>query len=109
MRVLQIGDIVGKPGRVITRKAVKLLKQSRNLDLVIANAENSAGGSGITPQIYNELIKADVDAITLSLARMSQDDLGLRTAATGIIIAATVNRSSAWTPTASGPARKSAC
>ena len=65
MRVLLIGDIVGKPGRVITQNAVKLLKQHRNIDFVIANAENSAGGSGITTEIYNELIEADVDAITL--------------------------------------------
>lgn len=65
MRVLLIGDIVGKPGRVITQKAVKRLKQFCDLDFVITNAENSAGGSGITPVIYDELVEANVDAITL--------------------------------------------
>lgn len=65
MRVLLIGDIVGKPGRVITQKAVKRLKKYCDIDFVIANAENSAGGSGITPVIYNELVEANVDAITL--------------------------------------------
>ena len=65
MRVLLIGDIVGKPGRVICQKAVKHIKQSRDVDFVIANGENSAGGSGITPAIYNELMEAGVDAVTL--------------------------------------------
>lgn len=65
MRVLLIGDIVGKPGRVITQKAIKRLKQFCNVDFVIANAENSAGGSGITPAIYHELVESNVDAITL--------------------------------------------
>lgn len=65
MRVLLVGDIVGKPGREITQKAVRLLKQHRDIDFVIANAENSAGGSGITTEIYHELMGADVDAVTL--------------------------------------------
>jgi metallophosphoesterase (TIGR00282 family) len=65
MRILFIGDIVGKPGRDIVVAAVKPLKAARNLDLVIANAENAAGGSGLTPAIYRELIRAGVDGITL--------------------------------------------
>jgi metallophosphoesterase (TIGR00282 family) len=65
VRLLLIGDIVGKPGREITKSAVRPLKQHRNVDFVIANAENSAGGSGITTEIYDELIEAGVDAITL--------------------------------------------
>src|SRR3954468_22695004 len=65
MRILFIGDIVGKPGRDIVVAAVKPLKIERQLDLVIANAENAAGGSGLTPSIYRELIRAGVDGITL--------------------------------------------
>src|SRR5947208_66813 len=65
MRILFIGDIVGKPGRDIVCSAVKGLKASRDLDLVVANAENAAGGSGLTPAIYRELIRAGVDATTL--------------------------------------------
>lgn len=65
MRILFIGDIVGKPGRDIVVAAVKPLKAARDLDLVIANAENAAGGSGLTPAIYRELIRAGVDGITL--------------------------------------------
>ncbi len=65
MRILFIGDIVGKPGRDIVCRAVKNLVATHNLDLVVANAENAAGGSGLTAAIYRELIRAGVDAITL--------------------------------------------
>lgn len=65
MRILLIGDIVGKPGRQIVARALKGLIQERSLDLVIANAENAAGGSGLTPANYQELLAAGVDCITL--------------------------------------------
>ncbi len=65
MRILFIGDIVGKPGRDIVAAAVPRLKVDKQLDLVVANAENAAGGSGLTPAIYRELIRAGIDAITL--------------------------------------------
>ena len=65
MRILFIGDIVGKPGRQIVCQAVTELVAKHNLDLVVANAENAAGGSGITPAIYRELTRAGIDAITL--------------------------------------------
>ncbi len=65
MRLLFIGDIVGRPGRDIATQAVRGLTVRHQLDLVIANAENAAGGSGLTPTIYRDLIKAGIDAITL--------------------------------------------
>ncbi len=65
MRLLFIGDIVGRPGRDIVKRAVPVLIAERGLDLVVANAENAAGGSGLTPEIYKELVAAGVDAITL--------------------------------------------
>jgi len=65
MRILFIGDIVGKPGRDIVVGTVRGLVEKHQLDLVIANAENAAGGSGLTPAIYRELIRAGVDGITL--------------------------------------------
>jgi metallophosphoesterase (TIGR00282 family) len=65
VRILFIGDIVGKPGRQIVCDAIERLVAARDLDLVVANAENAAGGSGITPAIYRELTRAGVDAITL--------------------------------------------
>lgn len=65
MRFLLIGDIVGKPGRTIVAQALPWLIEQHRLDLVIANAENAAGGSGITPRIYKELISHGIDCITL--------------------------------------------
>lgn len=65
MRMLLIGDIVGKPGRQIVCQALPGLIEIQRLDLVVANAENIAGGSGITPSNYHDLLAAGVDGITL--------------------------------------------
>ncbi len=65
MRILLIGDIVGKPGRRIVTDALPGLIETHRLDLVVANAENAASGSGLTPAMYRELIAAGVDCITL--------------------------------------------
>jgi metallophosphoesterase (TIGR00282 family) len=65
MRILFIGDIVGKPGRHICVQAIRGLRAEENLDLVVANAENVAGGSGLTPEIYHDLIAAGIDGITM--------------------------------------------
>lgn len=65
MRILLIGDIVGKPGLKIVTQSLAGLRKRESLDLVIANAENSADGSGIAPSIYKKLIAAGVDCITL--------------------------------------------
>lgn len=65
MNILFVGDIVGKPGREVVRRALARLIQQEKLDLVVANAENAAGGSGITPAIYHELRQCGVDCITM--------------------------------------------
>ena len=65
MRILFIGDIVGKPGEKIVTRGLPGLRKRENLDLVIANAENAADGSGLAPSIYRKLVAAGVDAITL--------------------------------------------
>jgi 2',3'-cyclic-nucleotide 2'-phosphodiesterase len=65
VRILLIGDIVGEPGRKIVERAVPLLVQRERLDLVIANAENCASGSGLSPGMYKQLVAAGVDCITL--------------------------------------------
>jgi 2',3'-cyclic-nucleotide 2'-phosphodiesterase len=65
MRILLIGDVVGKPGRHILCRGLKPLIEREQLDLVIANGENAAGGSGITPDIYQEMLEAGVDVVTL--------------------------------------------
>jgi metallophosphoesterase (TIGR00282 family) len=64
MRVLFIGDIVGKPGREAVTKLVPELRKELGLDFVIANAENAAGGSGITPKVGQELFDAGVSVLT---------------------------------------------
>ena len=65
MRLILIGDIVGKPGRQIAARAAKGLRVEEQLDLIVANAENAAAGSGLTPAIYQELISAGIDCVTL--------------------------------------------
>src|SRR5271154_6083510 len=65
MRVLLIGDIVGRSGRTIVYDRLPRLVRDWKLDLVVANGENAAGGFGITEAIYRELLDAGVDAVTL--------------------------------------------
>jgi 2',3'-cyclic-nucleotide 2'-phosphodiesterase len=65
MRILLIGDIVGKPGERIVTRALAGLRKREQLDLVIVNAENAADGSGLAPSIYRKLIAAGVDCVTL--------------------------------------------
>jgi metallophosphoesterase (TIGR00282 family) len=64
MRVLFIGDIVGSPGRKIVQERLADLIEQRQIDLVIANGENSASGFGITPRIAEELLGFGIDVIT---------------------------------------------
>jgi metallophosphoesterase (TIGR00282 family) len=65
MRILFIGDIVGSPGICIVRRAVPWLVQRERLDLVIANAENAADGSGLTGKLYRKLRNSGIDLVTL--------------------------------------------
>jgi len=65
IKVLCIGDIVGRPGRCLLGRALPLLIKANHFDLVIANAENAAGGSGLTPQIFTKLTRYGVDVVTL--------------------------------------------
>ena len=64
MRILFIGDIVGRPGVVMVKEAVPLLRARCGIDVVIANAENAAGGFGITPSIAEELFALGLDVLT---------------------------------------------
>ena len=64
MKQLLIGDIVGEPGRRAVKTLVPLLRVQHGLDVVIANGENSAGGSGITLKTAEEIFSAGVDVIT---------------------------------------------
>lgn len=64
MRILFIGDIVGKPGREIAEAHLKDVRKEEDLDFIIANGENAAGGSGLTPQITDELLSSGIDVLT---------------------------------------------
>jgi metallophosphoesterase (TIGR00282 family) len=64
VKILFIGDIVGQPGRRAVAELLPKLRQEHRLDFVIANGENSAGGSGITPKTAEEIFSAGVDVIT---------------------------------------------
>ena len=60
-----VGDVVGRPGRRIIVRAIPKLIEREKLDLVVVNAENCAGGSGLTPANFQDLRGAGVDAVTL--------------------------------------------
>ena len=64
MRVLFIGDIVGSPGRQIVQHRLADIVAQRQIDLVIANGENSASGFGITPRLAQELLNMGIDVLT---------------------------------------------
>jgi metallophosphoesterase (TIGR00282 family) len=64
MRILFIGDILGRPGRDVVGAELPALRQKLALDFVVANGENAAGGFGITRSIANELFATGIDVIT---------------------------------------------
>ncbi len=63
--IMCIGDVVGRPGRSVLAEHLKSLIRELSVDLVVCNAENAAGGSGLTPQIFNKLLNYGVDVVTL--------------------------------------------
>jgi metallophosphoesterase (TIGR00282 family) len=75
VKLLFIGDIVGQPGRNAVKALLPTLRQQHHLDFVIANGENSAGGSGITPKIAEEIFSAGVDVITTGDHLWDQKDV----------------------------------
>ncbi len=72
---MAIGDVIGSPGRRAVDKLVPGLRQEYGIDLVIANAENSAGGFGVTPETAQELFDADVDVLTSGNHIWAQKDI----------------------------------
>jgi len=83
MRILFLGDIVGKPGVVFVKRTLPVVIAHEEIDLVIANAENASDGSGLTPKDYRQLRQAGVDLVTLGdhvyrkkdiLTTLEQDD-----------------------------------
>jgi hypothetical protein len=64
LRILAIGDIIGKPGRKAVKEILPGLCEEYNIDLVIGNGENAAGGLGLTPGTAEELFDSGIDVIT---------------------------------------------
>lgn len=75
MNILCIGDIVGKPGRQAIKDLLPILKGQYAIDFVIANAENAAGGAGLTSRIATELFSYGCDVITLGDHVWDQKDI----------------------------------
>ena len=65
LNILCIGDVVGRPGRRVLADKLRAVINERAIDCVIVNAENAAGGSGLTPQIHEKLLHYGVNLITL--------------------------------------------
>lgn len=64
VRILMIGDVIGKPGRRAVRESLPGIRREYGLDLVVANAENLAGGFGVTRDTMEELLADGVDVLT---------------------------------------------
>jgi len=64
LRILFIGDIIGRPGRQFLKDMLPEFRQSEEIDLCIANAENGSGGFGLTPDTAKELFTAGIDVLT---------------------------------------------
>jgi len=65
LRIAYLGDIVGTPGRQAVAQQMPALRERYRPDLVIANAENAANGSGLTPDLFDKILASGVDACTL--------------------------------------------
>ena len=75
MKILAIGDIVGESGVKKLKEVLPKLRDQMKIDFVIVNAENSAGGMGITTTIFNDLKKLNVDAITMGNHTWGKKDI----------------------------------
>ena len=73
MRILFVGDVVGKAGRTAISEHLPGMIRDWVLDLVIVNGENAAGGFGITEAIYQEFIDGGADAVTLGNHARSEE------------------------------------
>jgi metallophosphoesterase (TIGR00282 family) len=75
LKILHAGDVVGSPGRTVFARVVTRMRDAGQVDLVVVNAENAAGGRGLTPSLAEELLAAGADAITLGDHTWDQKEL----------------------------------
>ena len=65
MNILVMADIMGRPGRRAIKGLLPLIQKENNLDFIIANAENAAGGRGLNRRVMNELLSCGIDVLTM--------------------------------------------
>lgn len=75
MRILFVGDVVGKTGRLAVGRRLPVLRKQLEADLVIVNGENAAGGAGLTPDTADEIFAAGADVITMGNHTWDQKEL----------------------------------
>ena len=75
LKILAIGDLVGESGVEKLKKELPRIRSNMNIDFVIVNAENSAGGMGITTRIFKDLMDLNVDAITMGNHTWGKKDI----------------------------------
>ena len=75
LKILHVGDIVGSPGRTVFAQVVTRLRDRGEVDFVVVNGENAAGGRGLTPALAEELFAAGADVITLGDHAWDQKEL----------------------------------
>ncbi|MCL4494422.1 MAG: TIGR00282 family metallophosphoesterase [Firmicutes bacterium] len=64
MKVLLVGDVVGKVGRRMLKSAIPIIRADNDVSLVVANGENAAGGNGLTHEVMDDLLSSGVDVLT---------------------------------------------
>ena len=75
MKILAVGDIVGENGLRKLKEVLPNLKQQEKIDFIIVNGENVAGGMGITEKLFNQIIQAGADVVTLGNHTWSKKDI----------------------------------
>jgi hypothetical protein len=75
LRILAVGDIVGENGLKKAREVIPMLKKNKNIDFIIMNGENAAGGMGITHKLYKEMLEIGADVVTLGNHTWAKKDI----------------------------------
>ena len=86
MRILFVGDVVGRPGRDAVEGLLPVLRQRHEVDVCVVNGENVANGMGITPRLAELLLAAGADAITLGNHTWRRDEIGPYLAASQAVL-----------------------
>ncbi len=86
MRILFVGDVVGRPGRDAVEGLLPGLRERLEVDVCVVNGENVANGMGITPRLAEVLLAAGADAITLGNHTWRRDEIGPYLAASQVVL-----------------------